>query len=330
MTRKPLPANAIPNEFDPNNYCVVYNKFFKYIKYYRFHLKYFHKMRLTSLKRAPNPNITSNLDNASNHCEFCNWTFSGKGNYNYHLRSVHKMTIPNMHRRGSLNPNISPDINDPNFYCKSCQFKYKTRIIYRSHLRKAHKMEVFSNLYDPSISIDGTKDPNNRASATCKIQYGNKYTCRDHFKIFHANGRNTPITTGNRRTRANSNIPPNHPDDPNLYCASCKKQYASRNSYGAHLSSVYPDVKLDMRESSNITPIVLEIDAGNCKNTRCTVCDYNFTIRINYPYHVNRFHKDGNREPVVSRGKIKAKPDPNIIPVWDDPRGYCGCVGIIL
>lgn len=65
-------------------------------------------------------------------------------------------------------------------------------------------------------------------------------------------------------------------------------------------------------------PMIVEVDAGNVKNTRYTICERTYTSRKNYTSHMYYVHKNGKREPAARRDAIKAQFDPNIIPIWGD------------
>lgn len=68
--------------------------------------------------------------------------------------------------------------------------------------------------------------------------------------------------------------------------------------------------------------MILEIDAGDYKNKRCTICERNYASRANYERHMNTTHKDGKRKP-ANGGRSFINVDHNIVPVWDDPNHYC-------
>lgn len=154
---KPLiPQDALPDKFDPNNYCSPCTKAFKCLQYYRTHLKMIHKMKLTPHRPKPNFNIIPNPNNSSNYCDSCKWTYSSRNKYLLHLKTVH-----NISQQPKRNPEITPNIDDPNFYCISCRYSYKSRAIYRQHLQCVHKMELTPvnkhPLYDSTISVEDVK-----------------------------------------------------------------------------------------------------------------------------------------------------------------------------
>lgn len=189
----------------------------------------------------------------------------------------------------SPNPNVKPDIDDPHYYCKSCQLKYKNRNSYRAHLLRMHKMEmpllIRMPVYDPIISADSAKDPN-RTCTICKIKYSTKCVYQRHMKKFHQDGRNTPIKKIS--CIANPHIQP-EPNDPNFYCASCKKDYSTKVRYHDHIRLHHIDVKLSNREFP-VIPIMMEMDAGDHTNKRCTICNHEYTTRRSYRKHINLAH----------------------------------------
>lgn len=81
---------------------------------------------------------------------------------------------------------------------------------------------------------------------------------------------------------------------------------------------IHPDIKLEMKPKSSDTtnPTITEMDNGNLENTRCTICGKDFATNSYYRRHVLRFHKDGRREPLLERNKMRISP--NYIPIWDD------------
>lgn len=191
LTRKPLPPEAVPDASDPNCYCIVRNNAFKSRRIYRWHLKNHHKMDLTPLRPKPDLNITPSLNNSSNHCDSCNWTLASERTYRQLLEPVHDIIIPR--KKAMPNPNILPNINDLNFYCNSCQLTYSSRSEYRRHLKRIHKTEIAplvqQPIYDPTISVDDTKNPNNTSCAICKLIYSNKQRYQKHMKTIHKDGK---------------------------------------------------------------------------------------------------------------------------------------------
>lgn len=279
-------------------------------------------MKLTSHRPTPDRSICPNPDNASNYCDSCNWKFNLRSHYRTHLLIIHQIIIPKQPRTRP-DPSISPDVDDPDFQCKSCQTKYKNRDKYRQHLRYVHRMELLplrkKPIYDLNTSPDDTLMINNKSCTICKVKYRNKYRYQAHMKNHHKAGRNTPIIRG--RKVAHPNISPD-PNDPNWFCLSCQRRYSSRCSYERHIRSMHPHVNIDNTGKKLVNSIMVEMDAGNPKNKRCTICDREYINRYTYRKHMLTIHKDGKRE-AVSRSRDKGRVNPNIIPIWDDPNSYC-------
>lgn len=105
---------------------------------------------------------------------------------------VHKITLLKL-QRTIPNANITPDIKDANFYCKSYQYTYKNRHGYRHHLKVVHKMVIAplrrKPIFDPSICVDNTNNPNNASCADCKFIYSSKYEYQKHLKTVHKHGK---------------------------------------------------------------------------------------------------------------------------------------------
>lgn len=315
----------LPDEFDPNGHCRTCNYTFKTTTHYRQYLKRYHNVELTPLGPTLNPNISPDHNNTNNHCDSCNWTFSSRSTYWTHLEAVHKMIIPDEGRATLPNANILIDIDDPKLFCKPCQVKYKTLNSFRGHLQRIHKMELIplskKPVLDPTISVQDVENADNASCTICKFTYSCKRTYQRHMKYVHKNGKKTtPIHR--IKNRINLNIQPD-PNDLNFYCPSCQLQYLSRHSYRAHIRKFHPTIKLETKKiSSGISPIIAEIDAGNDRNTRCTICDRGYKSRRRYKYHMKVYHKNGKREPVGSTRR-KSIPNPNVIPKWDDPANHC-------
>lgn len=248
ITRSSIPTGALPDEFDPNGFCCACNKAFKTTHNYLQHLKAIHNMKLTPLKKlTPNPNITPDPYNKNHHCDSCGLNGS---NFMFHLKQKHKMNAPDLRgQRATPNPNISPDINDPNLYCKSCQVKFKSIRTYCTHLQGMHKMELAllrqRAVFDPTISSDDSKNPNNTSSAICKFKYSTKVAYQQYMRKYHKDGKGTPVVRRRART-INRNIQPDS-NDPNFFCRSCQKQYPSRHSFSMHIYRSYPRVPIKGR-----------------------------------------------------------------------------------
>lgn len=260
-------------------------------------------MKLTPLRPVPDFSITPNINNASNNCDSCSYMFKSRLCFRRHLETIHKMILPKR-QRITPNPNISPNVYDPNYYCTSCQFTYKTHVIFRQHLQIVHKMELTSlrktTLFDPTISVSDTNNPNNASCAICKTKYSDKYTYQKHLKKFHKDGNNTPVIR--RKVVCNPDVQPD-PNDPNIYCASCQRQLKSKVCFRRHIRKFHPEVKLDKTRPQKISPFMAKMDAGNPNNTRCTICDKNYSSRHNFRGHIVTVHMDGKREPMITRKK---------------------------
>lgn len=188
-----------------------------------------------------------------------------------------------------------------------------------------HKMELTplksDRIFDPTTSMDDMKNPNNTSCEYCKIEYVSRQSYKRHMATIHKEGGTEPVHR--IKCISNPNIQPD-PFDPDFFCKSCQRQYASRTSYRTHFSQYHPSVKLDGRRRLLEDPITLEMDGGNHSNKKCTICDREFHKRQYYIKHIDLFHKDGNRELVTKWGRNrKSKVDSNIIPIWDDPNWYC-------
>lgn len=209
-----------------------------------------------------------------------------------------------------------PDINDLNLFCKSCQLNYKTRADYRVHLRAVHKMKLTPLLkkavFDPTISVNDTSDPKNAGCVICKRRYCSRPTYLRHMRNIHKNDGNE--SAHNLNTKTNHNIQPD-PNDPNFYCAACKKPYLSQQTYRRHIHTKHQNVKVErVRFLPAISPLVLEMDAGGRNNTRCKICDRDHNTRSTYLDHMRRTHKNGKRDPVPPRRAYKAYVDISVIP----------------
>lgn len=91
IIREPTPPEALPDEFDPNNYCRQCNRIYTTTENYRQHLKRAHKMVLVRLsKRILDLNISPNPNDANNHCASCNRTYSSRRSYQLYLEGIHK------------------------------------------------------------------------------------------------------------------------------------------------------------------------------------------------------------------------------------------------
>lgn len=311
-----------PNGFQPRIRCSVCNKAFEKKESYRRHLRCVHKLGLPALKPKPDFSITPNPHNASNHCDSCNWTFVSMYAYRRHLQLIHKMVTTTLGKRAKPNPSIVPDIDDPNYYCKSCQTTQKTYTLYRQHLRDTHKIQLAplkrGSVFDPTISIADTENPNNRSCAICKFTYSSIRNYHKHMERGHKSGKNAPMSRSLRLSNINTQPDPN---DPTFFCQPCQKQYANNRTYQSHIRLVHSD-KVDTAKLVFTNPIMVEVDNGNLNNKNCTICDREYSNRSNYVTHMNTWHKDGNRQPVVKRGE-RSKIDHNVMPIWDDPNKYC-------
>lgn len=122
---------------------------------------------------------------------------------------------------------------------------------------------------------------------------------------------------------SNSNIQPD-PLDPNNFCRTCQRRYTTRVTFRNHLRFIHPTLKLEIKLSkSSLTTNLLkmEIDNGNLKNKKCSICERDYALRRNYLNHMKRYHKNGKREPVVERNNIKI--NPQFKPIWHNLNHYC-------
>lgn len=273
VTRTPVPRGALPDEFDPNNYCIV-----------------------------------------------CHRTYLSKVLFSTHLRRKHRIS-----RKARRNSDIRPDINDPNFYCNSCQYSYKSRAIYREHLKNLHQMELIplvkQPVYDSTISVSDTKNPKNTSYIFCRRKYNSRRSYRGHMLYIHKD------TTRIRRTAiiTNTNVQPD-PNNPTFYCVSCQHTYSSKFNYRLHMLAVHPSINMERSKIFSATnPLMIEVDAGNHKNTMCTLCGRDYADRNSYRTHMRIIHKESKREPAAFIGRLKklTNMDPNIVPIWNDPNYYC-------
>lgn len=82
-------------------------------------------------------------------------------------------------------------------------------------------------LFDPTISIDDTKNPNNTSCVICKMKYSSIKSFQSHMRNYHSDGRNTPVDRSKhvgckRRKSVNPNIQ-SDPTDPSFFCRSCRR-----------------------------------------------------------------------------------------------------------
>lgn len=271
LTKKISPPEALPDASDPNCYCIVCNIVFKSRNIYRQHLKNIHKMDVTPLKRTPEGNISPDPHNVKNYCDSCNWPFPSSKKYHYHLKCVRKI----LQRPKIPNLNILPDTDDPNFYCRSSQLKYKTRCTYNKHLQFIYKMELKplrkKTVFNTTISINNTKNPNNASCFICKHRYSSKGNYQKHTMIVHKDGIN--MLVNRPKTMCNPDINPD-PSDPNFNCSSCQRKYANYYCYCQHIRHYRTNVQLE--HLSTVTPVMAGMDAGNPNNTSCTICERDF------------------------------------------------------
>lgn len=109
IIREPTPPEALPDEFDPNNYCRQCNRIYTTTENYRQHLKRAHKMVLVRLsKRILDLNISPNPNDANNHCASCNRTYSSRRSYQLYLEGIHKKNCTK-NSKAKRNSDISPD-----------------------------------------------------------------------------------------------------------------------------------------------------------------------------------------------------------------------------
>lgn len=99
------------------------------------------------------------------------------------------------------------------------------------------------------------------------------------------------------------------------------KQYKTRDTLRKNVLFFHPNTKPEnIKETpSAINPIIVEVDTGNLKNKRCTICERDYDSRASYYNHMNRTHKGGKREPAGTSKRRNV--DATIIPIWDDH--YC-------
>lgn len=72
-------------------------------------------------------------------------------------------------------------------------------------------------IFDPTISVEATKNPNNTSCPICKFNYSRKDYYQLHMKKVHKNSINTPSV--GMKCVSDPNIQPD-PNDPNFYCRS--------------------------------------------------------------------------------------------------------------
>lgn len=120
-------------------------------------------------------------------------------------------------------------------------------------------------------------------------------------------------------------------DHTNTTCTICSKKYNNRRNYRKHVTRIHKggrrEPAVDWFKKQRTNSLVAEMDAGNDKNKRCTVCDWEFDKRGYYVQHVNKVHKDGKKEPVYHRRNVKKEIDPNDWPIWNDPNDHCRACG---
>jgi hypothetical protein len=245
LAREPLPPDALPDEFNQENYCRLCNRTYPNKKQYRVHLKKVHKMTLTfptQRQRQINTDIPPDPNNPNFNCDSCSFTYSCKSAYLRHLKGAHKMSFApqRLPRIKSFDLNIIPDHNDPNFYCRSCQVHYKRFQHFRRHIQSIHKIKLEPLrkkriIFDPSITPNNTRDPGNTSCTICRIDYRSIMTYNHHMKTVHKNG-NKKAVKG--ISRVNPNVKPDA-DDPNSYCRSCQYKFTRKGNYHFHIQQAH-------------------------------------------------------------------------------------------
>ena len=102
--------------------------------------------------------------------------------------------------------------------------------------------------------------------------------------------------------------------DPNYFCQSCEKTFATRKKYRTHLKGCHYIV-LKHRPDSNVVP-----DPDN-PDFYCCSCQHAYTCWASYRIHLNTIHN------------IKVRPrrspkNPAILPDWNDPNFHCASCNI--
>lgn len=281
-------SNILPDIHDPNFYCKPCQHAYKSLQIYRSHLKRIHNMNLTPLvkKTMYDPTVSADVlkDPKNTSCPICKCTYSNRNKYRRHMATIHKdgKNTPVCRKETINSSNIQPDPNDPNLHCAACQRVYSNRQVFRHHLRLQH----------PNVKMD-------------QIKGGVQSTI-------------SPIMA--EMDAGNPN---------NTWCNICRRNYATRVNYRNHVNRVHkggkrePAAKGGIQHRSNYSnPLIVETDAGDPTNKKCTICDWEYSHRDNYLAHMNTVHKDGKRAPVVRRS-AKARNNSGVIPIWSDPSNYC-------
>lgn len=172
--------------------------------------------------------------------------------------------------------------------------------------------------FNPTITTDNAKKPNNKSCVVCKRRYNVIGSYRQHLKNYHNNDGITQL--GERKIISYYNNQPD-PNDPNFFCRSCQIKHSTRDNFIWHIQQAHPNIKFE--KIKLINPIMIEMDAGNPNNKWCTICEIEYASRLSYQNHVNRTHKVGKREPAARKGILKSRIDPTVTPIWDDSNNYC-------
>lgn len=111
----------------------------------------------------------------------------------------------------------------------------------------------------------------------------------------------------------------------NMRCSICEREYASRINFKKHMNSVHKGGKRKIsalprtkERINNSNPLMVEMDARNYDNKRCTICEKDYASRKSYRERKMKIHKDGKREPVAFLGKNTERIDHSVVPIWDD------------
>jgi transposase-like protein len=295
---------------------------------YRRHLITIHKMKLEPLQKCKptlkaRPNIVPVVDDPTNTCISCGYQFFQERNYRLHLINVHKMkldTLQNSIPRLKAQPNITPVVDDPNYMCRSCIYQFSSKQSYKRHLTTVHNMKLSHKCRARPDIMPDVNDPNNTCRSCGDHRFANKITYRSHLIRIH-NMDLEPLRCSRSNIIPQSNVSPVI-DDPNYICRSCIYQFSSKQGYKRHLIAIHK-VKLEpprkgkpkLKPKPNITPVVDD------PNNNCRSCNYQFTSKNGYRGHLLRTHKMKLKP--SERSMPKLIPQPNILPVVDDPESNC-------
>lgn len=189
--------------------------------------------------------------------------------------------------------------------------RVKCEVCNKSCLKDSFKIHLLSAIHKRTVAVKlmlpNEFDPNNRCSV-CVKTFKDVSCFREHLRKIHE------INLTPMEPTPNLNITPNFTNS-NNHCDLCKWNFSSGATYRTHISNCHTNVELSGRRLSCINPLVVEMDAGDKKNKRCTICKREYACRGGYVTHVNSCHKDGSREPITKKGTGKTKFDASAVPV---------------